>query len=312
MYIGVDIKGNRVDIAEAKEKEQYFCPICKAKLIQKRGNIKIHHFAHESGSECDSWNYDMSEWHREWQKRFPVDSREVVVEKKGIKHRADILINKTVVEFQHSKISNEEFNDRNLFYKYCGYDVIWLFDLREYYDDERITVSYNNGNLFIWKWPPHTFDNFWPKRDQSQIKVFFQFSDLDKETYGIEQLVWRSPDTKRFITEEGVAYNDTEFLELILKSKYQSLKIQDDTVEETWATGNERTLISIIENSSSNIIIVKNSKTGYKFKIGISKLRGKPIRGSIWGYMFSGNSFESEKREVFSADKKEWTLEWER
>lgn len=70
----------------------------------------------------------MSDWHFGWQSKFPIENREVVVEKDGVVHRADILIKNTVIEFQHSPISGEEFEERNSFYKNCGYHVVWLFD----------------------------------------------------------------------------------------------------------------------------------------------------------------------------------------
>ena len=312
MFVAKDINGNRIDIDSVNNEVDYYCPICDSKLIAKtKGKIRVPHFAHENGSECDSWHYDMSEWHREWQKCFPVDNREVVVENNGTKHRADVLINNTVVEFQHSKISREEFNTRNIFYKYSGYNVIWLFDLQEYFEDERISVSYDLDYKYFWKWAPHTFDNFWPKKQQDRIKVFFQLSEVDENNYGIEYLVWRSPDNKCFFTEENVAYNDKEFIELILEREHEKLEIKNDLEEETWITGKERVLLDIIKNSSSKVIIVKNTKTNIRFKIGISNLRGRNIYGSVWGYLGIGNGFETNKREIFGADKKEWIVEWE-
>ena len=52
------------------------------------------------------------------------------MEKNGIKHRADVFIKEKnlVIEFQHSQISNEDFNARNEFYNRCGYNIIWVFD----------------------------------------------------------------------------------------------------------------------------------------------------------------------------------------
>ena len=84
---------------------------------------------HKKGTQClDGWSHDMSEWHRAWQEKFPEECREVVVEKNGVKHRADVLINNTVIEFQHSPITNEEILERNNFYLSCGYPVVWVFD----------------------------------------------------------------------------------------------------------------------------------------------------------------------------------------
>lgn len=71
----------------------------------------------------------MSEWHRAWQNCFPKECREVVVQSDGVKHIADVLINKkTVIEFQHSPITAEEIAERNRFYTECGYKVVWVFD----------------------------------------------------------------------------------------------------------------------------------------------------------------------------------------
>jgi competence CoiA-like predicted nuclease len=68
-------------------------------------------------------NYDMTEWHKNWQKAFPIECNEVYLENNGEVHRADVLIEKrkVVIEFQHSPMSGEEFEKRNAFYKsQCG------------------------------------------------------------------------------------------------------------------------------------------------------------------------------------------------
>ena len=59
----------------------------------------------------------MSDWHYDWQNQFPVDNQEIVFTKDNKIHRADVFINNTVIEFQHSPITEAEFNDRNNFYK---------------------------------------------------------------------------------------------------------------------------------------------------------------------------------------------------
>ncbi len=129
MFIANDKAGNRVSIEDITSGEQYYCPICGKELIikAKESLAKATHFAHKS--KCtDTWKYDMSEWHLAWQNQFPKECREVTVEKNGIKHRADVLINNTVIEFQHSPIKGEEIEERNNFYLSCGYQVVWMFD----------------------------------------------------------------------------------------------------------------------------------------------------------------------------------------
>ena len=131
MFIAYDKNQERISIENATFNEEYFCPICNSPVKVKAESSKSvkKHFAHKKGAVClDSWKHDMSEWHYLWQEKFPVDCREIVLQSNGEIHRADVIINKTVFEFQHSPISNEEFTKRNLFYLNCGYDIVWIFD----------------------------------------------------------------------------------------------------------------------------------------------------------------------------------------
>lgn len=131
MFIALNSNSERVLIENATKDKTYYCPICGEPLIIRAKNslaVKTH-FAHKRGTICyDDWSHDMSEWHLSWQRQFPEQYREVVIEKNGIKHRADICINNFVIEFQHSPITGEEIAKRNDFYLSCGYQVIWVFD----------------------------------------------------------------------------------------------------------------------------------------------------------------------------------------
>ena len=104
MFIALDTNRNRISIENAIKGNQYFCPICGEILtIRATESLAVKtHFAHKRGTICyDDWKHDMSEWHLSWQRQFPEQYREVVIEKNGIKHRADICINGTVIEFHH-------------------------------------------------------------------------------------------------------------------------------------------------------------------------------------------------------------------
>ena len=130
MFIALDIDKNRISVENAQKGVQYFCPVCGEPLIiRAKDSITIKtHFAHKKGADCDDYSHDMSEWHLNWQRQFPEECREVVVENGDEKHRADVLVNKTVIEFQHSPITAEEIARRNKFYTSCGYKMIWIFD----------------------------------------------------------------------------------------------------------------------------------------------------------------------------------------
>ena len=134
MLVANDSSKNKVSIEDAKKPNEYFCPTCGAPLIIRAENStqKRKHFAHKRGTYCtDDWKYEMSEWHVAWQEKFPIECREVVMEKDGEKHRADVFIHNTVIEFQHSPITYEDFTKRNRFYLKCGYPVVWIFDAED-------------------------------------------------------------------------------------------------------------------------------------------------------------------------------------
>ena len=132
MFVAADKDGNRVFIEDAVKGTEYFCPVCGRRVIikAKESLAMAQHFAHKKGEGCpDKWKYDeKSEWHRAWQDRFPKECRERVVENNGVKHRADVLINGTVIEFQHSHITAKEIAERNKFYTESGCKVVWVFD----------------------------------------------------------------------------------------------------------------------------------------------------------------------------------------
>jgi competence protein CoiA len=113
------------------------CPVCKEKLIAKCGKIKVWHFAHIADSECDSFAEHESQWHIDWKNKFPRDNQEVVIEKDGIKHIADIYSGTCVIELQHSPISPDEIHERENFYG----DMIWVFDLTDKYLKKQLTYT---------------------------------------------------------------------------------------------------------------------------------------------------------------------------
>lgn len=184
MYIGLDKETKEcVYIDEANLDREYICPHCNSKLIQKRGDIIVHHFAHESITDCDTWSHEMSDWHKEWQEQFPKENREVDITVNGKTHRADVCVNGYVIEFQHSPMSSYEFDERNNFYNKAGYKVIWVFDLSEQFENRQIVfnklvdIDENSYKiLYNWNHRLRTFDNFYPHKNKNVI-VFFQFGN---------------------------------------------------------------------------------------------------------------------------------------
>lgn len=238
MFTALDINGNKISAENASKGKEYFCPICNGKLCLKDGSENAKHFAHLSLQDCDDFTYDMSEWHRAWQEKFPLKNREVVIEHNGEKHRADVLAYGYVVEFQHSPISREEFNRRNDFYIKAGKKVVWVFDVIYEFKNKRL--EYNPdvedqgsgddyGGVYKWSYSKKCFKDFVPQ-EQKNIILFFQkneqtsFLDDCEDSY-IERVMWSMKDKysgeanfKEFYTSYSPA-NKTELLDWMKNGK---------------------------------------------------------------------------------------------
>ena len=180
MIIALDRERKRSHIEDALAKQEYFCPCCGEQLLQRRGTLRRHHFAHYPGKHCtDSWagEYDMSDWHFDWQNRFPRENQEIVLTLGKIKHRADVLIGRTVVEFQKSNLSAKTFQDRNSFYINLGYKVIWVFDLTKHFSTGQLYCDQDN-KTFHWLKPNNAFRVFQLRTGQTEI--FFQIRENEE------------------------------------------------------------------------------------------------------------------------------------
>lgn len=102
------------------------CPLCKSNVVSKCGEINIHHWAHKINEGCDSWSEPETYWHKSWKNSFPIDNREVVIQKYGKKHFADLYTyDDIVIELQNSSISSETIREREDFY---GKRLLWILN----------------------------------------------------------------------------------------------------------------------------------------------------------------------------------------
>lgn len=208
MVVALGIDKNRVHIDCTSARESYFCPCCGGELIRKMGEERQHHFAHKQNTECsDSWSgaYDMSEWHQQWQNQYPVCNQEIQLNLGDVRHRADVLTGRTVVEFQHSHITMTNFSNRNYFYTSLGYKVIWLFDLREEYSSGKLKRTGSSTSDFVWSRPISALRNFDLRAGQADI--FFQLSDNDES---IIKVANESPSFEHFTVRKW--YSKEQFL----------------------------------------------------------------------------------------------------
>lgn len=110
---------------EALKGSQGICIGCGQKVIAKCGAVKIHHWAHISLNQCDSWWESETLWHRQWKEVFDPAFREVSFYDAKLKefHRADVHTGAGItIELQNSSISLTELQSREQFYP----KLIWV------------------------------------------------------------------------------------------------------------------------------------------------------------------------------------------
>ncbi len=139
MFVALDANGNRVYSDEGIRYTDCVCPACGNKVIHRMGEKNRHHFAHRREvatcpyeREKDYKSKGKSEWHYRMQSYFPKSQweRSFVDEQTKEVHIADIFIEETntVIEFQYSRISDAEFNQRTQFYLNRGFRIAWFFN----------------------------------------------------------------------------------------------------------------------------------------------------------------------------------------
>ena len=207
MIYGHTSHGKRVSADVATRDDEYFCPGCGAKLILKQGEIRAKHFAHATGSFCSAFTENkMTEWHISHQMNFPEECREVRLEKDGVVHIADVKDGNLIVEFQHSPISNEAFEERSLFYSQFGH-LVWVFDCIEKWENDSIKPCEDPKTKKRWFEWNHA-SQMLGKYDFKNSK-FDLFIELDRSGWGC-LVEWNPDGMKRF---SGRLFNKKDVLE---------------------------------------------------------------------------------------------------
>jgi hypothetical protein len=158
------------------------CPLCNQEVIAKCGEIKVWHWAHKSNNECDSFGEPETEWHLNWKNEFPKENQEVIISENELlerdikkhsthdpdkKHRADVMINDLIIEFQNSPISPEQIMEREEFYD----NMIWVFNGETLGRGINLRKR-NNIVTFRWKNPSKSLWN-------CRKPIYFDFSNYN-------------------------------------------------------------------------------------------------------------------------------------
>src|SRR3990167_2525879 len=135
------IDGHRIDIKDYKDDMAGKIMCAEGHpIIAKRGQIRIHHFAHKVHTQC-SCHDNKGEWHIWWQDRVLPEHQEVRLQASSlaggspITHIADILIPAPclsglgsgckghIIEIQHSPMDLATIRAREAFYTGQGYSL---------------------------------------------------------------------------------------------------------------------------------------------------------------------------------------------
>lgn len=188
MLIAVDKNGNRI---YPRKNIDACCPICKKRVIAACGDIMIHHWKHESIVDCDTWKGEETEWHQGWKKEFPIDWQEVVIEKNGEIHRADIMTSTgLVIELQHSNISTTAIMEREKFYN----KMVWLIDAKPFIENIQM-YSVVNSELKILENSYNMYRNSLPETNEIIEGLQKELKKLEKKySYTLNKIQYNKDD----------------------------------------------------------------------------------------------------------------------
>ena len=167
---------------------------CGAELRSVMPAENVPHWRHKTG-DCDSWSEPEGPWHLAWKEAFDPEYREIplVDAETEERHRADILYDgrtggiSTVLELQHSSISEEERMARERFY--CQkHRMFWLLHIhgeKSFLDFnfgislnmKKCPVSYNGRVFSVMDWMGRN-KQFIEKWKRSRAHVFFDYSGI--------------------------------------------------------------------------------------------------------------------------------------
>ena len=119
------------------------CPYCGSPTVAKCGKKVTWHWAHQPNPDCDPWQENETEWHRQWKSQFPDSWQEIVHidSQTNEKHVADVKTPKgLVIEFQNSPMSSDELQSREAFYD----NMIWIVNGLKFVKDFYILAKLPN------------------------------------------------------------------------------------------------------------------------------------------------------------------------
>lgn len=131
MLIACDGQKEVVLAKNAKRGEPYFCPACHEPVVLKKGQLKLSHFAHHSGSHHCQESFSEGETYEHLLGKLllaetlgPECRLEVFLP--GLQQRPDVLWGRQAWEFQCSPLPFWRFCQRSQHYQQEGFTDVWL------------------------------------------------------------------------------------------------------------------------------------------------------------------------------------------
>ncbi len=149
---------------------QSICGFCGGDIFAKCGGIRIWHWAHKSETS-DCTGKEETAWHREWKDEFPELCQEVIVEHNGKKHRADVIFDGIVYEFQSQSMRTEDMLERERFWCQTGRGFAWVIKA----PDARLKKR--NSNLEPDPWKAYTWENPWSGPEKTRCPIIIDRCD---------------------------------------------------------------------------------------------------------------------------------------
>ncbi len=192
MYIAYNRDGkicNAID-EEISKSEDYFCPLCKCKLVFKRGRKIQSHFAHFKSSECSFTNYKKESkehlnvkkiLYQHFKNKYDKVFVEYIFKTDDSLQIADVYLanNNIAFEYQRSVIPFLDIKKRTLGYEKANIKLIWLIDINKFVKE----LNVNNNIVYI-KYAPFV-DNF---LNYHKGCIFFYGFDREKNEIVFYQL----------------------------------------------------------------------------------------------------------------------------
>jgi hypothetical protein len=183
--------------------QRAFCRLCGGELIGKCGEINIWHWQHFRGGECDAWKEGETEWHLNWKANFPDNWQEVIIEKSGEKHIADVRTeNGIVIEFQNSSINASTIQTREGFYG----RMIWVVNAKSFKSNFHIWSVVNSN---IKRIESEKKDSLWAISEKYKNKLTSIRNKIDENSKAISENI--NKQESKFQSQERLDEIKNEF-----------------------------------------------------------------------------------------------------